>query len=36
MNELSNLLKEEDKDLLNLKDEIEAEFNRLLYLLSLN
>jgi hypothetical protein len=36
MNELSNLLKEEDRDLLNLKDEIEAEFNRLLYLLSLN
>lgn len=34
--ELSNLLNEKDKDLLNLKDEIEGEFNKLLYLLSLN
>ena len=36
MKELTTVLKEEDKDLLNLKDEIEGEFNRLLYLLSLN
>lgn len=36
MIELGNLLNEKDKDLLNLKDEIEAEFNKLLYLLSLN
>ena len=36
MQELGNLLNENDKDLLNIKDEIEGEFNRLLYLLSLN
>jgi len=36
MQELDNLLNENDKDLLNLKDEIEGEFNKLLYLLSLN
>jgi hypothetical protein len=36
MNELTNLLNEKDSDLKNIKDEIEAEFNRLLYLLSLN
>jgi DNA-binding ferritin-like protein len=36
MNELNNLLNEKDSDLKNIKDEIESEFNRLLYLLSLN
>ena len=36
MSELNNLLGENDSELKNIKDEIEGEFNRLLYLLSLN
>jgi|LakMenEpi03Aug12_release.lakeMendotaPanAssembly.Ray.scaffolds.fasta_scaffold211628_2 hypothetical protein len=35
MSELSSVLTEQDLDLLNLKDEIEGQFNHLLYLLTL-